>query len=163
MSYGYQRGFIGTEEIELAVTELESLSWKKDENLFINAKMNGKIISCYWYEDLEELLGENEHLEQYFNLNDYIEKMKEIDEDYEVNGDGDFAEFSAIFKKNEIGYIASCGNSGVRYIDNEKEYPIKQLVGRDCDCSFYTYNEAMENLKGEFKYLDEDLVIGLLS
>ena len=163
MSHGYQRGFIGTEEIELAITELKSLSYKKDENLFVNVKMNGKNISIHWYGDLEELLGENEYLEQYYNLDEYIEKMKEIEEDYDKELDCDFKDFSEIFKKNEIAYIARCGDSGRRYIDNEKEYPIRQIVSADIGCSFYSYEEAMANLKGDFKYLDEDLVIGLLS
>jgi hypothetical protein len=163
MSHGYQRGFIGTKEIELAIIKLESLSWKKDENLFINAKMNSEIISCYWYKDLEDLLDDNEYLDTFLNIEDYKAQMLEIDEDFKYDEKDEDEELINIFRDNKTAYKSSCGNSGVYFYDDDKDFAIKELIGKDKECSYYTYEEAMGNLKGDFKYLDENLVIGLLS
>jgi len=161
MSYGLQRGFIGEEERRLAIIELKSFTWKKDENLFVSAKMNGRIISCYWYKVLEELLDENEYLDTFENLEQYKEYMFEIDEDYQ-DSDMD-EEIIAILNNGKTAYRSSCGNSGVSYVDDDRDFVIKELIGRDNECNYYTYDEAMENLQGDFKNLDEDLVIGTLS
>ena len=160
-----QRGSIGAEEIKLAITELEGFFYNKDKNLFVKAEFDGKDVSLFWYEDVEELLGEKDRLEVYVNLDDYFEKMKEREKDYKTSEDSYFSRVSAIFTDKKIAYLAICGKSGTAYIDDEKEYPIKALVSSDynCDFAFFTYDEAMENLKGDIKYLNEDLVIGLLS
>ena len=157
----YQRGFIGKKERDLAIVELESNSWRKDKNLFINANMNGRIISCWWYTNIEELLSENEYLDTFVSLKEYKEFMFEMNEDFK---DEDLDEkILTILDDKKIAYRASCGNSGQEYIDYNKDIAIKNLIKLDKDCSFYAYSKAMDNLKGDFKKLNEDLVIALLS
>ncbi|MBL4730779.1 MAG: hypothetical protein JKY28_05375 [Sulfurimonas sp.] len=163
MRDSYQRGFIGTEEIELAITELENLSWRKDENLCVTAEMNGKIIHAYWHKYLEELLDENEHLDTFLNLQDYKNEMLEIDEDYEYIESEEDATLVKLFKDKKIVYRSHCGNSGLAFYSGNKAFVLKKLIEEDAECSYYTYNEALENLKGDVKNVNEDLVIALLS
>jgi hypothetical protein len=147
-----QHGFIGTKEIELAIEELKSLSWRDDENIFVQRKQNGVYLE--WFKDVEELLNDANISE--YTLESYKDEMIDCDEDYIFEEDE--SDFIDDLKDGKTIYVVRDGGGNEYYGEDKGTVIVESIT--DGEVFIYTHEQALENLESSF--VNETLVIGLL-
>jgi len=142
-----QLGFIGRNAIEDAILELENRTYIS--NIWIETPHTGNYIKGQDYNNIEELLSENQSIDCFSDLQGYYDFV----EDIEMEVDNTILELL----KNGTVY---CDFGNERF-SNDKDEIIKFIIEDGSTDSYYTYDEAMKNLKSN--NVDEALVIWLIS
>lgn len=155
MSFGLQHGHIGQKQINEAIEELEGNSFRNDEYIYVQRKAGngGNSVRGQWYSNVEDLTDDS--INEY-TLESYKEDMELWDEDYIFEEDE--TDFIDELKDGKTIYTI-CDDGGNTYWDEDKATVVLESIS-DGEIFLFSYNDAMENLKGSF--LNESLVIWLL-
>ena len=142
----FKLGYIGKNEIAKAIKVLEE---NKDiKNIFVEVSHNNEVRGAE-YNNIEELLSDDDYIYSFSNREEYIEFIDEDDE--EIN-----PEILELLKDGTVHCNFENNN-----FSNEVNDVVRPLIEDGKDSSYYSREEAIENLQG--KYFDEALVVFLLN
>ena len=141
----FRLGYIGKNEIAKAIEVLEE---NKDiKNIFVEVSHNDEVRGAE-YNNIEELLSDEDCVCSFSNKEEYIEF---IDECEEIN-----LEILELLEDETI-YFDINNNR----FSNEVEDVVKSIIEDGKDSSYYSREDAIENLKGS--YAEEALVVFILN
>ena len=142
----FRLGYIGKNEIAKAIEVLEE---NKDiKNIFVEVAHNDEVRGAE-YNNIEELLSDEDYIYSFSSKEEYIKYLEEDDEEQNP-------EVLELLKDGTV----HCDFENKRF-SNEVEDVVKPLVEDGKDSSYYSREDAIENLKGS--YAEEALVVFLLN
>ena len=142
----FRLGYIGKNEIAKAIKVLEE---NKDiKNIFVEVSHNNEVRGAE-YDSIEDLLSDEDYIYSFSNKEEYIEYLEENDEEQNT-------EILELLKDGTVHCNFENNN-----FSNEVNDVVRPLIEDGKDSSYYSREEAIENLQD--KYFDEALVVFLLN
>ena len=142
----FRLGHIGQNEIAKAIKVLEENTEIK--NIFVEVSHNNEVRGAE-YDSIEDLLSDEDYIYSFSNKEEYIEYLEENDEEQNT-------EILELLKDGTVHCNFENNN-----FSNEVNDVVRPLIEDGKDSSYYSREEAIENLKG--KYFDEALVVFILN
>ena len=142
----FRLGHIGKNEIARAIKVLEENTEIK--NIFVEVSHNNEVRGAE-YDSIEDLLSDEDYIYSFSNKEEYIEYLEENDEEQNT-------EILELLKDGTVHCNFENNN-----FSNEVNDVVRPLIEDGKDSSYYTREEAIENLKGS--YAEEALVVFLLN
>ena len=141
----FRLGYIGKNEIAKAIEVLEENTGIK--NIFVEVSHNDEVRGAE-YNNIEDLLSDEDYVCSFSNKEEYIGYLED---DEEPN-----PEVLELLKDGTV----HCDFENYRF-SNDIEDIVKPLIEDGKDSSYYSREDAIENLQG--KYFDEALVVFILN
>ena len=151
----FRLGYIGKNEIAKAIEVLEENTGIK--NIFVEVSHNNEVRGAE-YDDMLELLSDEDFVYYFANKKECLIDLDDLG-DYEgLNSENlDLLNtFSELFENGGV----YCDFENKRF-SNEVEDVVRPLIEDGKDSSYYSREEAIENLKGS--YAEEALVVFILN
>ncbi len=138
----FRLGHIGKNEIERAIKVLEE---NKDiKNIFVRVTHNDRVVGRE-YEKMQDLLTDEDCVICFESIGDYIEYLEGEELDSEILD---------LLENGKVYYNCENGN-----FSNDIEDIVKPIIENGKSHIYYSYEDALDNLKGN--YANEALVVFL--
>ena len=143
----FRLGHIGKNEIAKAIEVLEENTDIK--NIFVEVSHNNEVRGAE-YNNIEDLLSDDDYIYSFSSKEEYIEYLEE-EADEEQN-----TEILELLNYGTVYYNFENNN-----FSNKVEDVVRPLIEDGKDSSYYSREDAIENLKGS--YSEEALVVFILN
>ncbi len=138
----FKLGYIGSDEILRAIRILED---NKDiKNIFVEVTHNDRVVGRE-YEKMQDLLTDEDCVICFESIGDYIEYLEGEELDSEILD---------LLENGKVYYNCENGN-----FSNDIEDIVKPIIENGKSHIYYSYEDALDNLKGN--YANEALVVFL--